>query len=126
LCLMGGAIARLGPLVSGAGQAQAWLRVRADGWGPLGGNTEWRGRGLTLSLRVGPRVHWSAATRGERRGGESEADRPVLLVRAVVFLGRVLGASAMARADDFTWVKAAWGGCSWLGGLGMMVRYRHR
>jgi hypothetical protein len=58
---------------------------------------------------VGPRVHRSASTRGERRGGESEADGRVLLVRAVVFLGRVLSASAMAGATGFTRAKEGMG-----------------
>jgi hypothetical protein len=47
--------------------------------------------------------------RGERRGGESEADERVLLVRAVIFLDRVLGASAMDGAASFTWAKEGMG-----------------
>jgi hypothetical protein len=64
---------------------------------------------------VGPRVHRSAATRGERRGGGSEADGRVLLVRVVVFLGRALGANPMAGAGDSTREKKARGNCGWPG-----------
>jgi hypothetical protein len=42
---MGGATAGPGSLVSGTGQAQARVRTRTDGWGPLGGDLEWRGGG---------------------------------------------------------------------------------
>jgi hypothetical protein len=42
----GGATTRLGPLVSGAGLTQAWVRTRTNGRGRPGGNTEWRGRGF--------------------------------------------------------------------------------
>jgi hypothetical protein len=79
--------------------------------GPARRRLRAEGRGLALRWRVGPRVHRSAATRGEKRGGggESEAVRRVLLVRAALFLGHTFGASAMAGASDSTRAKKARG-----------------
>ena len=54
---------------------------------------------------MGPRVHWSVAARGEKRGVAAERLRVGPLVGFVVFLGHALGASAMARVGDFTRAK---------------------
>jgi hypothetical protein len=55
--LTGEATTRLGPLASGAGQAQTWAQTLTDGHGPPGGNTERRERVLVLR---------TALTRGTR------------------------------------------------------------
>lgn len=71
-------------------------------------------------------AHESAIAQGERRGESSEADGWAPLVRAAIFLGRALGANAMARAGDSARAKEARGGCGWPGGLGTTMRCHHR
>jgi hypothetical protein len=73
-CLTSGATIRTGPLVSGAGQAQARVRARmcADGRGPPGGDSEQSGRSLALRavLKHGTRGSTGQQSREGKEEGE--------------------------------------------------------
>jgi hypothetical protein len=105
----GGATTRTGPLVSGTGPALARAQMHAYGRGSPGDDSERRGRVWRCANT------WDPGSTGQLpRDGKSEGLRLgdcgwVPLVGAVVFLGRALGVSAMARAGDFTRAKKSTG-----------------
>jgi hypothetical protein len=102
---------KAGPAGQRSGASACAAAGRTRGRGPPGGDLERRG-GVWLCADA-----WDRGSTGQRPrvgkkeggGGESEAVRRVLLVRAALFLGHTFGASAMAGASDSTRAKKARG-----------------